>query len=56
MAVAIVGSRLDYCHSVLYGMSQANINRLGRVQNILAWVVAWALWTVSSLDIHRDLK
>ena len=34
-AVAIVGSRLDYCNSVLYGMSQANINRLQRVQNIL---------------------
>jgi len=28
IAVAIVDSRLDYCNSVLYGMSQANINRL----------------------------
>ena len=55
MAVAIVGSRLDYCNSVLYGMSQANINRLQRVQNILARVVARAPWTVSSLDIRRDL-
>jgi len=35
MAVAIAGSRLDYCNSVLHGMSQANINRLQRVQNIL---------------------
>jgi len=26
-----------------------------RVQNILAWVVARAPWTVSSLDIRRDL-
>jgi len=25
MAVSIVGRRLDYCNSVLYGMSQANI-------------------------------
>ena len=55
MAVAIVGSRLDYCNSVLYGMSQAHINRLQRVQNILARVVARASWTVSSLDIRRDL-
>jgi len=55
MAVAIVGSRLDYCNSVLYGMSQANINRLQFVQNILARVVARAPWTVSSLDICRDL-
>ena len=54
MAVAIVGSRLDYCNSVLYGMSQANTNRLQRVQNILARVVAQAPWTVSS-DIRRDL-
>jgi len=55
MVVATVGSRLDYCNSVLYGMSQVNINRLQRVQNILAWVVARAPWTVSSLDICRDL-
>ena len=40
---------------MLYGMSQANINRLQCVQNILARVVARAPWTVSSLDIRRDL-
>jgi len=28
MAVAVIGRRLDYCNSVLYGMSQVNINRL----------------------------
>ena len=39
MAVAIVGSRLN---SVLYGMSQTNINRLQRVQNILVRVVSRA--------------
>ena len=39
MAVSIVGCRLDYCNSVLYGMSQANIDKLQRVQNILARVV-----------------
>ena len=32
-----------------------NINRLQRVQNILARVVAGAPGTVSSLDIRRDL-
>jgi len=31
MAVAIIGSRLDYCNSVRYGMPQANRNRLQRV-------------------------
>jgi len=37
------------------GMSQANISELQRVQNILARVVAWARWSVSSLDICCDL-
>jgi len=48
-------SLLDYCNTVLYGMSQANINRLQCVQNILARVVPRAPWSISSLDIRRDL-
>ena len=55
MAVAIVGSRLDYCNSMLYGMSQTNINMLQRVQNILVRVVSRAPWTVSSVDICHNL-
>jgi len=57
IAVSIVGCRLDYCNSVglLYGMSQANIDKLQRVQNILARVVVGAPWTCSSLNIRRDL-
>jgi len=47
MAVSIVGSTLDYCNSILYGMSQANIDRLQRVQNVLVGVVAQAPWTIS---------
>ena len=50
MVVSIVGCRLDYCNSVLYGMSQANIDKLQRVQNILAWVVVGA-----RLNTHRNL-
>jgi len=45
MALAIVGSRLDCCNSVLYGILQVNVNRLQRMQNILARVVARAPWT-----------
>ena len=41
-AASIVGSRLDYCNSVLYSVSQASIDRLQRVQNVLARVVALA--------------
>jgi len=55
MAVSIAGCRLDYCNSVLYGMSQANIDKLQHVQNILARVAVGAPWTSSSLNIHRNL-
>jgi len=55
MAAAIIGSRCYYCNSVLYGMSQVNINRQQHVQNILARVVARAPWTVSSLDIDDTI-
>jgi Reverse transcriptase (RNA-dependent DNA polymerase) len=39
-ACSIVGARLDYANSVLYGVSQKNILRHQRIQNILARVVA----------------
>ena len=40
MAAAIVGSRLDYCNSLLAGTSVSNLARLQLVQNTLARVVA----------------
>src|SRR5664279_2887366 len=36
----MVGARLDYCNSILYGTTKSNINQLQRVQNSLARVVA----------------
>ena len=39
VARAIVSSRLDYCNSVLAGMSDANFKKLERVQYSLARVV-----------------
>ena len=33
VAVSIIGARLDYCNSLLYGTSQRNLDRLQRVQN-----------------------
>jgi hypothetical protein len=36
---AIVGAMLDYVNSVLQGISQYNIDRLQRVQNLLARIV-----------------
>jgi len=55
MAVSIVGSRLDYCNSILYCMLQVNIDRLQCVQSVLAQVVAEAPCTISSTNIRRDL-
>ena len=55
IATSIVGSRLDYCNSLLCGVSQANIDRLQSVQNVLTRVVAQAPSTISSADIRRDL-
>ena len=39
VACSLVGSRLDYANSVLYGTSQKNITKLQKVQNLLARVV-----------------
>ena len=39
VAAAIVGSRLDYCNSLLAGTSVSNLARLQLVQNTLARVV-----------------
>jgi hypothetical protein len=39
IACATVASRLDYCNSLLYGTSAANLQKIQRVQNSLARVV-----------------
>jgi len=36
---ALVGSRLDYANSVLFGATQKNISKLQKAQNLLAPVV-----------------
>ena len=39
VAHAIVGSKLDYCNSLLAGITLTNLNKLQRIQNSLARVV-----------------
>ena len=39
VACSIIGSRLDYCNSLLAGTSKSNLIRLQRVQNTLARVI-----------------
>jgi len=36
---AFITSRIDYCNSLLYGISQYNINRLQRIQNCAARII-----------------
>ena len=40
VACSMVGARIDYCNSILYGTSAANLNKLQRVINTLARVVS----------------
>ena len=44
-----------HCNNVLHGVSQSNIDRLQRVQNVLARIVVQAPSTISSVDICREL-
>ena len=39
VAVSLVGSRLDYANSLLYGTSQGNLHKLQRIQNTFAKLV-----------------
>jgi len=52
---SVVGARLDYANSILYGVSQKNIKRLQRVQNALARVVSASDRTSSSRNTLRSL-
>ena len=38
-ATAIIGVRIDYCNSLLYGTTERNLNRLQKVQNATARIV-----------------
>jgi len=40
VVMALLGSRLDYANSVLYGTTQKNISKLQKAQNSLARVVS----------------
>jgi len=55
LSVCLCDSNTVTVCSVLYGVSHANIDRLQRVQNVLARVVAEAPPTISSVHIRRDL-
>jgi len=55
IAVSIVGSRLDYCNSLLYGTTQQNFDTFQCVQNTLARIVFRAKWSASAPDLLHKL-
>jgi hypothetical protein len=55
VATAVVSSRLDYCNSLLYGTSAANVQKLQRVQNSLARTVVCASRRSTSAPILANL-
>ena len=55
IATAVVGSRLDYCNSLLYGVSETNLNKLQRVQNSLARIVLGLDTRSSTMQNLADL-
>ena len=55
VACGIVGSRLDYCNSLLFGISAANIDRLQKVQNTLARVTLRQSRATSSVNALAEL-
>ena len=55
VALGIVATRLDYCNSLLYGMSSHNLRKLQVTQNALARVVCQAARTCSATQLRRQL-
>ena len=55
VANAIVGSRIDYCNSLLYGVHKKDILRLQRGQNTLARIVTRSLKYTSSEELRKKL-
>jgi len=56
VACVIIGSRLDYCNSLYYGMSNNNFQRLQKVQNTAARIVCQApRHQHHSADLLKDL-
>jgi len=51
MTSSIIGSRVDYCNSLLIGISEQNLDRLQRVQSKAARITCNAGRQVTSSDV-----
>ena len=55
MATAIIGARIDYRKSLLYGTTERNLNRLQKVQNVTARIVHQASFQTSATALRQQL-
>ena len=55
LANSLVSSKLDYCNSLYNGISQANLNKIQRIQNTLARVVTNTSKFEHITPIHKKL-
>ena len=56
VACIIVDTRIDYCNSLFYGVSEKNLDKLQRLQNALPRVVTnTGLRDYHSVDLLREL-
>jgi hypothetical protein len=52
---SIVGAKLDYCNSLLYGSPASTLGKLQRAQNQLARIVTKSDWRADAMPILRKL-
>jgi len=55
MATAIIGARIDYCNSLLYGTTERNLKRIQKVQNATARIVHLASFQTSTTALRQQL-
>ena len=55
VAFSPVGSRLDYCNALLYGISQSNMTKLQRIQNTVARITVEAPRMTRAVDLLKEL-
>jgi len=55
IAYSIVMSKLDYCNSLLYGAPKTTVDKLERVQNVLARVVTQSGSRSSAIPLLQQL-